>query len=210
MKLDGLSRKMLFVILFVTAFTRFGFADEVPDWVHNSESTEYLVATSEKFAARVKVIENRLATVRHSLSEWAHRSCGEDCVKIINAIPDADLEALIDKEYIEPIRDLYSNADSSALAGQYDEFYLGHFRISISDELQQKIQKEIANFKLRHRLALTLVTSVFSLGFGAILWCHLVVKRLTRGFYVSRLRWIAGILLVVLAGVCYWISSIVF
>ena len=204
------SASLLLFIFVSMAISQRAKSQDLPTWVHNSDPARHIVAKTEKFAAKLQVVENRLPAARHALTQWANETCGADCVRIINAFSDEDLDALIDNEHIEPIRTYYDSSDSNELSGQWDEFYRGHFQIRISEDLHQKIQKAIVNFQLRHRLALTLVTSIFSLGVGAILWSYLTVTKLTRGFYVSRFRWIAGAMLATLIGVCYCVSLVAF
>lgn len=183
-------------------------SDENPSWIEAKPTAESFVAVTETFTTRREVIDNRMSVAKKAIAEWAAEHCGGDCQKIISSFPNEDLDALVKKEHIETIQERYNEEMAKRLSAQFENRYRGHFQIVIDESFRDQIKSELDRSTVKGRLASTLVLAIFGFGSLSILCGYLRASKLTRGFYISRLRWIAGSLAIGLIIVCYAVHSI--
>jgi hypothetical protein len=184
-------------------------SDKNPTWIEADPTAESFVAATETFTTPREVIDNRLSVTKDAISDWAAEHCGGDCQKIVSTFADEKLDALIKNEHIEIIQKPYEKELAKRLSAEYEYRYRGHFQIVIDDGFREQIETALNRSTVKSRIASTLMVAMLGFGSLGILCGYLRASKLTRGFYISRLRWIAGSLAIGLIVVCYVVYSFI-
>lgn len=180
-----------------------------PEWTRAPAEPNLFVVETEEFSTHLDVTNGLLPAVRAEVARRAQQEFGADCVAAIMAIPLADFRDLIyeDQEFVHQFKKVYDEETAKRLDAEYDMYYRGYIRVKINDVFRDRVQQTLSKIRLKNRLCGTFVCFLLVAGVAAIGWGYLYYNRISRGFYVSRLRWIAGALLTTLILVCYAISQ---
>ncbi|QEG20882.1 hypothetical protein [Mariniblastus fucicola] len=178
---------------------------ELPSWTSAPEEPRLFVVETKEFSTHFAATENLMPAVKSVVSNWAADNFGSDCRSIIEAMPHEEIRDLIheNQEIIHKFRREYDAETAKRLEADYDDFYRGYVRVKIHDQFLDRIKQQLTELRLRKRLRGTLIATLFVLGMCGILYGYLHSSRLTRGFYISRLRWIAGASVGLLVLICY-------
>jgi hypothetical protein len=208
----------LMLILQLISVSLFGFQtlpnpqqeSNLPVWTENVTAANSFVVETEEFATHFAATESLVPAAKTDLISWAATNYGEDSRAVIAAIPLEDIRNLMEDEHVHKFRRDYDAETAKRLEADHDDFYVGYVLMQIDDSFHERIEQRLSQLRLKNRLGRVLVTAIFCLGFLGVFWGYLLSSKLTRGFYISRLRWLAGLCLCVILLVCYTVYQLLF
>lgn len=185
---------------------------DLPAWTSAPDEPNLFLVKTETHSTHLDATNSLLPAVKAGVSKWAQRTFGSDCGEVIEMIPLADFRSLIyeNQERVHKSRQDYDAETAKRFEAEYDIVYRGYVRVSIDEAFRSQVQQCHKELRLKNRLCATLLGALFILGLAAILWAYLFANRISRGFYISRLRWIAGAMFVALILICYSTSTLLF
>ena len=181
---------------------------ELPGWVKADSEPGTFVVETQVFNTNFAAAESLLPAIRTDVLNWAKETFGEGSAAIVESMPLEDFERLVHQNNSVIYKDhrVYDAETSQRLGTDHADEYCGFVQVCISDEFRDRVELRLAKTRLKHRLCTTLIGAIFALGIMGITWGYLFTSLKTRGFYVSRLRWFAGLLICMLLVVCYAVS----
>ena len=185
-----------------------GLERELPAWTEAEPERDFFVVETEVFSTHFAATESLLPAVKTDVSNWAATNFGDDSLSIIASIPLEDFRSLVEEEVVHKFRRDYDEETAIRLEADHDDFYVGYVRVRIDSEFRDKFERRLTKLRLKNRLGTVLVAAIFCFGLLAIGWAYLFTSQLTRGFYISRLRWLAGLLVGVLVVMCYLVYQL--
>ena len=186
--------------------------NELPEWTRSPAEPHLFVVETKEFSTHFDVTNGLLPAVRAGVKQWAQKTHGTGCDEVIDSIPLEDLSELIyqKQEHVHESRRNYDAETAKRLEAEYDIYFRGYVRVNLNESFRDQFQKRINKHRLKNRLCTTLVAALLGFGLAGLGWCYLFANRVSRGFYISRLRWITGTLLVALVVACYYVSQVIF
>jgi len=178
---------------------------DLPAWISAPDEPNLFVVETKEFSNHVDVANGLLSATKKGVTKWAQRNFGSDCDQAIESIPIEDFSELIEKQHIHEAPRIYDEETA-----KFDIYCRGYARVDVSEPFRNRVQQHLKKLRLKNRLCATFIGTLFVLGVAAIGWSYLFANRVSRGFYVSRIRWIAGALFVALALICYGVSQLIF
>lgn len=208
---------MLPMIFLVLGFVWAPQADDVPRqlpaWTQEPAEANLFVVKTEEVPTHFTATESLLPTVRSAVVEWSLKHLGSDCRPIIENMPLEEFRQFIfeDQEIVHKERKKYDDPEmAKRMEAEYEDFYQGYVRVQIDDDFCARFGEQLREHRLKKRLCGTFVGALFTFGSLGILWVWFFMKRITRGLYISRLRWIVGGLIGLLLVVCYGLCQLMF
>jgi len=191
---------------------------KLPAWISLPAEANLFVVETEKFSTHFAATESLLPAVRSGMLEWAEKNMGADCRPIIESMKLEEFRQFIHKdpttdevqEAVHRDRRIYNEEEAKRFEAKFDDSYRGYVRVNVGEKFREHVGKELRVIRLRNRLCGTLVFALLLLGSLGILWSWFFMKRVTRGLYVSRIRWIVGALIALLLVVCYCVCAMLF
>lgn len=145
---------------------------------------------------------------REAISTWAVQNFGTDEIGITLSDEVIDKQFVYRERILVPtFREEHGPEKASKLGREFDVFYRGYLQICITPEFRESLNQTLDRDVVQRRLFSTLTAGIFCFGTLGVLWCYLRAMQLTRGFYRSRLRWIAAAMLLVVLLACYAVSQ---
>ena len=186
--------------------------DELPEWTRAHDDTNFFVVQTEEFSTHLDATNSLLPTVKKGVTDWAQRKFGSDCDQVIDRIPLKNFQFLVyeNQEIVHKFRRDYDAETAERLETEYDDYYRGYVRVNVKDNFHEQIKQQLGMLRLRTRLGTSWIGAILVLGLLGILWAYLFINRVSRGFYVSRIRWITGSLIALLLLLCYGVSRLIF
>jgi len=178
---------------------------KLPDWISAPDEANVFVVETIEFSNHLDVANGLLVAVKAGVTDWAQRNFGADCDQVIESIPIEDFSELIEKEHVHESPRVYDEA-----SGKFDIYCRGYARVNVNETFRNLVQQRLKKIRLKNRLGVTLVVALFVVGLVAIGWAYMFANRISRGFYISRIRWIAGGLFIALILICYSVSQMLF
>ena len=204
----------IFILLFSLLALQTSDQEEkkLPEWTNAPAESSLFVVQTEEFSNHLDVTDGLLPAVKKEVSDWARRTYGAGCDQVVGSMPLEEFRKLIyeNQEIVHEFRRVYDKETAKRLEAEYDIYYRGYVRVSINDAFRDQVKQGFDKFRLTNRLCTTLVSALFIFGLMGIAWGYLSANRVSRGFYISRLRWITGGLLIALIFVCYSVASRLF
>ncbi len=182
----------------------------LPTWTETESTADQFVVKTEEFATHFAATESLVPASKTDLTNWAATNYGEDCRPIIDSIPLEDIRSLIKNEHVHKFRRDYDVETAKRLEADHDDFYVGYVLMRIDRSFREQIEQRLSQLRLKNRLGKVLVAAIFCLGLLGVFWGYLFTTKLTRGFYISRLRWLAGLCIGALLLVCYTVYQLLF
>jgi hypothetical protein len=206
---------LIFQLIFVLLFSMQSLPNSqqekvLPTWTETAPSADTFVVETEEFATHFAATESLLPASKTDLANWAATNYGEDCRSIIAAIPLAEIPNLIEDEHVHKFRRDYDVETAKRLEADHDDFYVGYVLMRIDSSFRDQFEQRLSELRLKKRLGKVLVAAIFCLGLLGVFWSYLFTSKLTRGFYISRLRWLAGLCIGVILLVCYTVYQLLF
>lgn len=181
---------------------------DLPDWVNELREPNRFVVQTEQFPSHFAAMEGLLPAVRTEVSDWASRKFGRDCEAVVAGFELEEFREVILEEIVHKSRVDYDDEIAERIEADHDDYYVGYIHVQIDAPFRKRIEQRLTKLRLKNRLGTMLVAAIFGLGSLGVLWAYLFTSRLTRGFYISRLRWLAGLLVGLLVFVCYAVSQL--
>ncbi len=181
---------------------------EPPPWTNAEPTVDTFVVKTKEFPTLFSATESLLPAVKKDVTSWAVEIQGEDSRSIVAAIPLEEFRMLIEEDLVYKFGRDYDDETAKRLEVDHDDFYVGYVRVHIHDSFREQIEQRLDKLRLKNRLGTTLVAAIFGLGLLTVLWAYVFTCQLTRGLYISRLRWLAGLLIGILIVICYTVHQL--
>lgn len=185
---------------------------KLPEWTNAPAESSLFVVKTKEFSTHLDVTDGLLPAVKEEVSDWARSTYGAGCDQVVDSMPTEEFRKLIyeNQEIVHEFRRVYDKDTAKRLEAEYDIYYRGYVRVSINDAFRAQLKSGFNKLRLTNRLCTTLISALFIFGLMGIAWCYLSANRISRGFYISRLRWITGGMFIALILLCYSVASRLF